>query len=375
MASLRSRKIEIRKIETGEIAKGKRNSDGSGSRQWRCSRPVDAESHAATRAPGWRILLAERVLPGLLRAARGLDSIPCLHSSGKDIGDLCRARSSNECGKQDEAGISRRAERRDVSARHHLRYVRLCIVVYDLERRRVLQDAGLFQGADRVGADVHGSDDHREIAANHFHSVSVGGGDFHRIFAKGSVTSPARRRHRRNLFQSQRSCVRHRAVPPVLFRVSAENAKPSAQAGLGRWNAGDVYRAVSDCLASRIYRPDGHRCSVLMDFWDQGAALAALVLGFAVGGRLKDRILDMSGNDLQNGVDVRAFDSYEQRRYLIVKSLEGIAHYPQGIGLANFEVYSGTWREVHVAYLQIAVEGGIVALVLYLLFFARGFAN
>lgn len=106
-----------------------------------------------------------------------------------------------------------------------------------------------------------------------------------------------------------------------------------------------------------------------------GAALAALVLGFAVGGRLKDRILDMSGNDLQNGVDVRAFDSYEQRRYLIVKSLEGIAHYPQGIGLANFEVYSGTWREVHVAYLQIAVEGGIVALVLYLLFFARGFAN
>src|ERR1700722_19723350 len=71
-----------------------------------------------------------------------------------------------------------------------------------------------------------------------------------------------------------------------------------------------------------------------------GAALAALVLGFAVGGRLKDRILDMSGNDLQKGVDVRAFDSYEQRRYLIIKSLEGIAHYPQGIGLANFEVYS-----------------------------------
>ena len=43
--------------------------------------------------------------------------------------------------------------------------------------------------------------------------------------------------------------------------------------------------------------------------------------------------------------------------------------------MGNFPNYSGTWREVHVAYLQIAAEGGIVAFVLYLLFFGRGFGN
>jgi O-antigen ligase len=105
------------------------------------------------------------------------------------------------------------------------------------------------------------------------------------------------------------------------------------------------------------------------------AALVALVIGLAAGGRLKDRFFAISGSDLENSVDTSAYGSYEQRRYLMVKSLEGIVHYPQGIGLANFEVYSGTWREVHVSYLQIAVEGGIASLVLYLLFFARGFAN
>jgi O-antigen ligase len=46
-----------------------------------------------------------------------------------------------------------------------------------------------------------------------------------------------------------------------------------------------------------------------------------------------------------------------------------------GLGEGNFQVYSGTWRDVHVTYLQIAVEGGIPSLILYLLFFASGFRN
>jgi hypothetical protein len=106
-----------------------------------------------------------------------------------------------------------------------------------------------------------------------------------------------------------------------------------------------------------------------------GAVLVALVIGVTAGGRLKDRFFDISGNDLQDSVDVSAYGSYEQRRFLITKSLEGMMHYPIGIGQGNFTVYSGTWREVHVSYLQIGVEGGIVSLVLYLLFFARGFDN
>ncbi len=105
------------------------------------------------------------------------------------------------------------------------------------------------------------------------------------------------------------------------------------------------------------------------------AALVALVVGVAAGGRLKDRFFAISGDDLNDQVDVSAHGSFEQRRELMGRSVEGIASYPFGIGLGNFPNYSGTWRQVHVAYLQIAVEGGIAACIFYLLFFAQGFAN
>jgi hypothetical protein len=45
------------------------------------------------------------------------------------------------------------------------------------------------------------------------------------------------------------------------------------------------------------------------------------------------------------------------------------------VGADNFVTYSGLWLEVHAAYLQIAVEGGIPVLILFLMFFYRGFAN
>ncbi len=84
----------------------------------------------------------------------------------------------------------------------------------------------------------------------------------------------------------------------------------------------------------------------------------------------------MSGEDLDTGLERSAHGSYEDRRILIDKSLVGIARYPfLGIGIGNFLTYSGEWRNVHVAYLQIAVEGGIPVLILYLLFFWRGFSN
>jgi O-antigen ligase len=105
------------------------------------------------------------------------------------------------------------------------------------------------------------------------------------------------------------------------------------------------------------------------------AALVALVVGIAAGGRLKDRFLAISGDDLDTGLEMSAHGSYVERRYLMVESLLAIAHYPWGIGEGNFANYSGTWRVVHVAYLQIAAEGGIAALVFYLLFFGGGFSN
>jgi len=106
--------------------------------------------------------------------------------------------------------------------------------------------------------------------------------------------------------------------------------------------------------------------------------IVALVtaLLFAVGGRtLITRFGALSGHG-GNGEFEGAYGSYEQRKYLMVKAVEGIEHYPiLGIGVHNFRGYSGTWRDVHMTYLQIAVEGGIPSLILYLLFFYRGFAN
>lgn len=105
------------------------------------------------------------------------------------------------------------------------------------------------------------------------------------------------------------------------------------------------------------------------------AAVVVIMLALAGGGKLKDRFFAISENNVNNGLEESAHDSYEERRQMIFQSLHVVARYPWGIGVGNFAVYSGTWHDVHVAYLQIAAEGGIITFVLYLLFFARGFHN
>jgi len=106
-----------------------------------------------------------------------------------------------------------------------------------------------------------------------------------------------------------------------------------------------------------------------------GAVMIGGLVLLLAGGRLKDRFFAISG-DVQNQVDQSAYGSYEERRFLIMRSLEGIEHYPiLGIGVHGFPPYSTKWKEVHNSYLQIAVEGGIPVLILYLMFFARGFKN
>lgn len=134
--------------------------------------------------------------------------------------------------------------------------------------------------------------------------------------------------------------------------------------------AGFIELVVTGAVCLWVFGVKGKRIHLIA-----AAAVVVLVVGLAVGGRMKERFVAISGNNLANDVDVSAYGSFEQRRFLINQSLRGIAHYPLGIGLGNFEEYSGVWREVHVAYLQIAVEGGICSLVLYLLIFGRGFAN
>jgi O-antigen ligase len=102
-----------------------------------------------------------------------------------------------------------------------------------------------------------------------------------------------------------------------------------------------------------------------------GSALAVILLLAVAGGPLMARMNAIT--DAQGG---EAYGSFEARKYLMRRAIEGIEHYPVfGLGMKNFEVYSGVWHDVHMTYLQIAVDGGIPVLILYLLFFGRAFSN
>ena len=105
------------------------------------------------------------------------------------------------------------------------------------------------------------------------------------------------------------------------------------------------------------------------------ALLVSLVFGVALGGKLKDRFFAISEENVHSSLDVSAHGSYEQRERLMIESVKAVLHYPLGLGVGNFVSYNGMWREVHVAYLQIAAEGGVGCFILYLLFFGYGFAN
>jgi O-antigen ligase len=92
-----------------------------------------------------------------------------------------------------------------------------------------------------------------------------------------------------------------------------------------------------------------------------------------VGGKLFDRFAALSGDST---TDQSAYGSYEDRKYLMLRALDGIEHYPiLGIGMNNFNTYSLIWHTVHMTYLQVCVEGGIPVMILYLMFFYRGFKN
>jgi O-antigen ligase len=103
--------------------------------------------------------------------------------------------------------------------------------------------------------------------------------------------------------------------------------------------------------------------------------LVVVILFATEGDKLVNRFFAISG-EYHTGLEKQAYGSYEERKALIILSFKVMGTYPLfGIGVRNFPSYSGYWREVHVTYLQIGAEGGIPVLILYALFFLRGFGN
>lgn len=103
------------------------------------------------------------------------------------------------------------------------------------------------------------------------------------------------------------------------------------------------------------------------------AALVITVLGSTMGGKLYDRFAAISGD---TETEQSAYGSYQMRTAMMEAAIDAIERYPiLGLGMNNLVSYGGHWTEVHMTYLQMAAEGGIPALILYLLFFERGFRN
>jgi O-antigen ligase len=107
------------------------------------------------------------------------------------------------------------------------------------------------------------------------------------------------------------------------------------------------------------------------------AAVVVVVLLFVFAGKpLRQRFTAFTGENITTAGEQSAYGSYEQRRMLAAESLSLMKRYPIfGLGAGNFKNFAGSWQDVHVAYLQIGVEGGIPALILFLMFFWRGFVN
>lgn len=132
--------------------------------------------------------------------------------------------------------------------------------------------------------------------------------------------------------------------------------------------AGFIDLVLSGSVTLYYFAIKGRRLYLLVATGIVGVLIAA-----TVGGKLYDRFTALSGDST---TDQSAYGSYEDRKYLMLRAVDAIEHYPiLGIGVRNFPTYSLIWHDVHMTYLQICAEGGIAVLVIYLMFFWRAFKN
>jgi O-Antigen ligase len=132
--------------------------------------------------------------------------------------------------------------------------------------------------------------------------------------------------------------------------------------------AGFIDLVLSGSVTLYYFAIKGRRLYLLV-----ATAIVGVLIAVTAGGKLYDRFTALSGDST---TDQSAYGSFEDRKYLMLRAVDAIEHYPiLGIGLRNFPTYSLIWHDVHMTYLQICAEGGIAVLVIYLMFFWRAFKN
>jgi len=111
----------------------------------------------------------------------------------------------------------------------------------------------------------------------------------------------------------------------------------------------------------------GHRRYLLIV-----AVLPAVILWQFSGATLSQRFRSTFSNENAPG----AYESAQQRQQLFWRSVEVTLQHPLfGVGPGNFYSVSGNWHVTHNSFTQMSSEGGVPALVLYVLILWRGFKN
>jgi O-antigen ligase len=103
------------------------------------------------------------------------------------------------------------------------------------------------------------------------------------------------------------------------------------------------------------------------------AALVGVILWQSSSGMLVGRL---KGTLDEKDDAASAYSSAQQRQRLFWRSVEITKKHPLfGIGPGNFEIESGDWHVAHNSYTQLSSEGGVPALILYILILSCGFGS
>jgi putative inorganic carbon (hco3(-)) transporter len=101
--------------------------------------------------------------------------------------------------------------------------------------------------------------------------------------------------------------------------------------------------------------------------------LVGAILWLSSGDTLSNRLNETLDSKDPNSV---AYASSQERQQLFWRSVDITEEHPLlGVGPGNFEVISGSWRETHNTFTQLSSEGGLPALILYVLILWHGFRN